>query len=233
MKGENGGRHAMSFCENGGKDIPNGQKVSENIYLCADGKYRWTYEFDMLRNPVLLITTWKVMALSFGIVIVIMLLVTLFGGDLQYWDAEDFLGSVRGFLIFLVVLLAVTLLAYLIVAKSYGWKYMVLFTMDENGVEHRQMKKQFEKAQALGWLTAAAGALAGNAGQAGAGILAATRDTLSSEFASVGTVRSNRRRHTIYVNQGLFHNQVYAADADFDFVRGYIIRHCINAKHVS
>ena len=217
----------MSVCENGGKEISKGQKVSENIYLCADGKYRWIYEFDMLRNPVILFTIGKVMALSIGIVIVMLLLISLLGGDFQYPDAAD----VRIFLIVLAVLLAITLLAYLIVAGSYGWKYMVLFTMDEKGIEHRQMKKQFEKAQALGWLTAAAAALAGNIGQAGSGILAATRDTLSSEFASVSSVRSDRPRHTIYVNQGLFHNQVYAEDADFDFVHSYITDRCINAKH--
>ena len=30
------------------------QKVTENILLCPDGKYRWVYEFEMLKNPTLL-----------------------------------------------------------------------------------------------------------------------------------------------------------------------------------
>lgn len=45
-----------------------GKKVTENIYLCPDGKYRWYYEFPMMKNPTLLFTIWKVLGISFGIV---------------------------------------------------------------------------------------------------------------------------------------------------------------------
>ena len=37
-----------------------GEKVTENIYLCPDGAYRWFYQMDMLKNPTILITVWKV-----------------------------------------------------------------------------------------------------------------------------------------------------------------------------
>ena len=37
----------------------------------------------------------------------------------------------------------------------------------------------------------------------------------------------------IYVNETLEHNQIYVDDADFDFVRNYIIERCRNAKKVS
>ena len=210
-----------------------GQKVSENIYLCQDGKYRWIYEYDMLRNPALLITTWKVLGLSFGIVMLFMILVNLLDGSFRYWDAETTFGFFRGFLLLLLFMLALGVVAYLILAASYGWKYMVLFTMDGQGVEHRQMAKQFKKAQAWGWLTAVVGAASGHIGRVGTGILAATKTSSNSSFGSVTKVKSVRSRETIYVNQGLFHNQVYAEAPDFDFVRDYIIRHCVNAKHVS
>ena len=215
------------------EELIKGQKVTENIYLCPDGKYRWIYEFEMLKNPSILITVWKVLALSFGIVMAFTLLVTLISGDFKYWNAEDAFGFFRGFLLLLVFMMALGVVAYFIIAAIYGWKYMVLFTMDKDGVEHRQMVKQFEKAQAIGWLTAAAGALSGNIGRVGTGILTATRTSSISVFANVRTVRSVRRRHTVYVNQLLFRNQVYANDEDFDFVRDFIIRHCTNAKHVS
>ena len=45
-----------------------GQKVTQNIYLCPDGMYRWFYEFDMIRNPTILFTVWKVMLMAFVIV---------------------------------------------------------------------------------------------------------------------------------------------------------------------
>ena len=174
-----------------------GDKITENVYLCPDGKYRWCYEFRMLKNPAILITVLKVLMLSFGIVVGFMVL-----------------GAV----------------SYLILAAMYGWSYQVLFTMDENGVEHRQMKKQFEKAEAIGWLTAAVGLAAGNIGRAGTGLLAATKTSTTSEFQHVRKVRAVQRRDVIYVNQLLEHNQVYVEDADFDFVRNYIEEHCPNAK---
>ena len=30
--------------------------MSENIKKCDDGSYRWVYEFDMLKNPIILLT---------------------------------------------------------------------------------------------------------------------------------------------------------------------------------
>ncbi len=238
MKSEDEIKAALTGKKKSSKEIDSeedieGQKVSENIYLCSDGKYRWIYEYDMLRNPALLITIWKVLGLSFGIVILFLMLINLLDGSFRYWDAETAFGFFRGFLLLLLFMLALGVVAYLILAASYGWKYMVLFTMDEQGVEHRQMAKQFKKAQAWGWLTAAAGALSGNISRVGTGILAATRDSSVSTFKKVSLVRSVRRRHTIYVNQGLFHNQVYAETPDFDFVRDYIIHRCVNAKRVS
>ena len=44
-----------------GNEILEGKKVSENIYLCPDGVYRWIYEFPMAKNPTILITVWKVL----------------------------------------------------------------------------------------------------------------------------------------------------------------------------
>ena len=202
-----------------------GRKVTENIYLCPDGKYRWTYEYRMLENPAILITVLKVLLLSFGIVLAFLVLISLVGGDFRYWNRSDYFSFFRVFLILLLVMLALGVVSYLILAAMYGWTYQVLFTMDEDGVEHRQMKKDFPKTQAIGWLAAAAGAVSGNIGGIGTGILAATRESSFSRFRDIRKVKAVRRRHVIYVNQRLEHNQVYAEDADFDFVLNYIYDH--------
>ncbi len=207
-----------------------GQKVTENIYLCPDGKYRWIYEYQMLKNPTILFTVMKVLLLSFGIVLGFLALINLIGGDFRYWTRSDYLSSFRAFLILLLVFLALGVISYLILASIYGWSYQVLFTMDEDGVELKQMQKDFKKSQAVGWLTAAAGLAAGSIGRAGTGILAAARDSSVSVFKNVRKVKAVRRRHVIYVNQLLDHNQVYAEDADFDFVEKYILDRCTNIK---
>ena len=62
------------------------EPVTENIWLCPDGVYRWTYEMDMLRNPTIMISVWKVLGISFGVVFLFDLIVSLFGGNLKTLD---------------------------------------------------------------------------------------------------------------------------------------------------
>ena len=215
------------------KEDIKGQKVTENIYLCPDGAYRWVYEFDMIKNPAILFTVWRVLLMSFAIIMIFGFIIQLFDGGISIPDPEDLKNLLFGFGIFLLVFAAISVLAYFIVAASFGYKYMVLFTMNENEIEHRQMKSQFDKARAMGWLTAAAGLATGNIGRVGTGILAATKTSSLSTFSNVKKVKSDKRHSVIYVNETLEHNQIYADGADFDFVRNFIIEHCRNAKNVS
>ncbi|MCR5672178.1 MAG: hypothetical protein K6F87_00505 [Lachnospiraceae bacterium] len=207
-----------------------GQKVTENIYLCPDGKYRWIYELNMVKNPIILFTIWKI----FGILILVMLsisfLIELFDGDIKSWFS-DFLLS-PGILIVPGIMLVLSVIAYLIVAATYGWKYMVLFEMDDEGVTHTQMAKQFEKAQALSWLTVMAGVVAGNMTTMGSGMLAASKTTSVSSFANVKKVIRKKSFNTIKVNETLEKNQIYAAKEDYDYVWDYIVCRCRNAKIV-
>lgn len=200
------------------------EMVTENIQLCPDGIYRWSYEYDMLKNPVILGTVMKVMGISFGAVFLVVLISDLLQGS------GSLAAMVRMFLILAAVFLVITLLSYLIVAAMYGWKYQVLFEMSETEVSHIQMPKQFSKAEALGWLTALAGAASGTTGMTAAGLSAAARSVMTTEFSKVKSIRVRRNHHTIHVDQGLDRNQVYAEDRDFDFVREFIISRCPDAK---
>lgn len=193
--------------------------AEERVTLCTDGKYRWVYYFDMLKNPVILFTTWRVLGISGFIIWVGAMIISLLDGSL---DLDVFLGITRGFLLITLFLCFLGIFAYLIVAKQYGWKYIVIFEMDEEGIVHRQMKQQFDKAKAVGWLTAAAGLASGRLTTAGIGLSAATRDSLSTEFKFVKKVKAVRRRGTIYVNAPFSNNQVYVKDEDFDMVLEYI-----------
>ncbi|MBO4872949.1 MAG: hypothetical protein J5496_06005 [Lachnospiraceae bacterium] len=205
-----------------------GTQVTKNIWRGDDGKYRWIYKFDMRKNPTILISVLRVVLLAFGIVLLFMLVAHLIEGVMTSF--EEYWHFYRWMLVLLAVLLVLAVIAYLIAAKIFGWSYWVLITMDEEGVESRYMKQTFEKAQALGWLTAVVGLAAGNLTTLGAGLVSATRDVSTSVFAYVRKVKAVKRRHVIYVNQLLGHNQVYAESEDFDFVRSWIADHCPNAK---
>lgn len=194
----------------------------------SDGTYRWVYEFRMMKNPVILFTVWKVLGMSAAIIGLFGFVISLpdiirygFSFDSSEWKIP---------LILLIVFIAISLLAYVIVAASYGWKYIVFFEMSDQKIVHTQMPKQFKKAQALGLLLAISGAKTGNIGQTGQGLMAAGRNQSTSEFAHVRKIILKKRRNTIMVNQRLFHNQVYVEKDYFDFVADYLIQHCPNAK---
>ena len=183
-----------------------------------DGTYRWVYEFDMLKNPIILLTVLKIF------LIVLVGIWVVFG--LFRIGNDGFIGAfaaqTKELLIPAAILFGLSIAAYIILACMYGWKYCVLFEMNETGIRHIQMEKQYKKAQALGWLTAMAGAAAGKPGAAGTGLLAATKNEQATEFSKVKRMRSFKAFHTIKLDSLLNHNQVYAQPEDYDFVLEYI-----------
>ena len=192
--------------------------MSENIKKSDDGAYRWVYEFNMLKNPIILLTVLKIFLL---VLVGIWIIFGLFRiGNDGFIGA--FAAQTKELLIPATILLALSIAAYIILACIYGWKYCVLFEMNETGIRHIQMEKQYKKAQALGWLTAMAGAAAGKPGVAGTGLLAATKNEQATEFSKVKRMRSFRALHTIKLDSLMNHNQIYAEPEDFDFVLEYI-----------
>lgn len=201
--------------------------MSGNIRKCEDGSYRWVYELNMLKNPTILFTVWKVLLIAFGAVWVFTLLVS--AGDRDFlW--KGFWEITRTFAILTGVILAVGGVAYLIVAAVYGGKYCVLFRMDEEGIQHTQLDRQVKKAEAMSLLTVLAGAMANRPGVVGAGLLSSARTSMNSEFSKVRKVKACPRRGVIYVNMLPEHNQIYTEKEDFEFVLSYITERTANAK---
>ena len=200
--------------------------MSENIKKGDDGTYRWVYEFDMLKNPIILLTVLKIF------LIVLVGIWVVFG--LFRIGNDGFIGAfaaqTKELLIPAAILFGLSIAAYIILACIYGWKYCVLFEMNETGIRHIQMEKQYKKAQALGWLTAMAGAAAGKPGAAGTGLLAATKNEQATEFGKVNRMRVFRAFHTIKLDALLNHNQIYAEPEDYEFVLDYISKRIPKSK---
>ena len=198
----------------------------DRVCLCEDGKYRWTYPLDMLKNPTILFVIFKIFGILFSIPLLIALISAAVNNDLaKIWDS-----FLKIWLIVIAVFFVIILISYLIVVWMNGGKYIVHFTMDEKHIVHEQEPAQFDRARKVGFLAALVGIFAKRPSTAGAGALAASRSTSISDFAKVRRVKSNRRRHLIKVNQTLERNQVYVSDEDFDFVLDFIRKHCPNAK---
>ncbi|MBQ2181040.1 MAG: hypothetical protein II400_02215 [Bacteroidaceae bacterium] len=200
---------------------------STHPVLCPDGKYRWVYDVPMLKNPSILMEVYWVLGISFGIV---WLFVLLMGGCENHFRLADLWEITRGFLILMAVFFVLGWVAYFFVSWYYGWKYSILFIMDEQEVVHKQLPGTEGKARAIGKLTALAGAGGGKIGMAGMGVLVANRTSMSTSYSSVRRIIACRRRHLIKVRERFSRNMVFVADEDFDFVYKYLCDHCPNAR---
>ncbi len=237
-------KEGSKFCEECGFSIPQGEENApiyepegdptstsnqdvnleayEGLVVNEVGAYNWMYEFSLLKDPAIFITTFKVLLIALLVPTLLMFGLT---------TAEDgikigFDVAIKVFSYGLLLEFILLIIAYGIIALIYGGKYFVFFSMDEKGVNHIQLDKQQEKASILGLFAAFAGLATGNLGVGGAGVLAATKKNQYTSFKKVKSVKIIRKRNIIYINEALKKNQVYVRDEDFPFVEEYIISKC-------
>lgn len=204
------------------------EKVSSNrVTLYPDGKYRWVYEMNLLKNPSVLFDLWWVFGITILIIAVLFIVFAIFDGDFG-WDSISGMFLTLG--IVTAIIFVLSLLGYFVYAAISGWKYVVLFIMDENEVVHQQMPREVKKGQLIGDLTMLVGALAGRPGIVGTGLLAKSRSSMTSTLANVKRLVPCRWMNLIKVNQTFSKNRVYVTDEDFDFVYDFLCTHCTKAK---
>ncbi len=195
-----------------------------NSILEKEGKYYWIAELPMLKSFFLLFEVWKVLGLSALIVCIFLLVLGLINGDGWY----SFVGALGSLGIVLGILFVLSIPAYYIVARANYGKYTVLFEMDEEGIDHIQIKT--EKAKALDKLTALCGLATGNFAAAGRGLLNMSGSSLYSKFDKVRKIKANKEKNIIKLNNLFLRNQIYTDDENYDFIYDYIKEHAINAK---
>ncbi len=210
------------FCNQCGSAL-NQAAPEENPAEDSEGVYRWVYELPMMKSFFLLFEVWRVFGLSAGIVFVIMLVMNLLSGG----GLAGAAGALIPVIIVLAILMVLSLPAYWIVTKANNGKYTVLFEMDEEGIDHTQIKT--DKARALEALTMLVGAKTGNRTVSGAGVLSATGNSLYSRFTNVRKIRADSSKCLIRLYGKLIRNQVYTDPEHYDFVLDYIIARCPQA----
>ena len=199
--------------------------TGQDVRLCTDGKYRWTCPMNMLTNPSIYITVCKIFG-GIGLVFwIVGYIGPIFRGD---WNKV--FGDLKWWGVAVLVFLVLSGISYLIVAAQYGWKYIVRFTMDEDGILHEQTAGQKKIARKIGKTVSGAGLLTGNIGRVGQGMMIASHTSLASVFLVVRSVKPRRLWNTIKVNEPFAKNQVYTTKEDFDFVLDYILSHCPRVK---
>ena len=107
--------------------------------------YRWAYEFNLFTNPTILFTVIKVF-LGIIIALVVFGIIVLIPDLVQgYAGAEDVAGvfmSGGGMALLFIVL---TIIGYVVYALMNGGKYCVVFTMDDEGITHKQLPRSLRK----------------------------------------------------------------------------------------
>jgi hypothetical protein len=201
--------------------------VNEHVRLYPDGKYRWVYEVNMLTNYSILFDVWKVLGISMGILVLLFVVIAVFDGD---WDVDMLIGMASTLGIVALVMLVLGLIGYFVYAAISGWKYAVLFIMDEKEVVHQQMPNTVKKGQLIGALTILAGLASGRPGAVGTGVLAQSRLSMTSTLAHVERLISCRKMNLIKVNERFEKNRVYVNTEDFDFVYDFLLTHCTHLK---
>ncbi len=210
-------REDLRFCLGCGAPAADA-KDEYKVTLCADGKYRWRYDASLYTNLSIYFIVWKIFFWIITVGFAVMALIDLINGD-----TDLLTGALKMYGVIAGGMTVFTLLCYYIYALYMGGKYCVEFVMDEKGVDHKQIPSQAKKAKKLGAAAAAAGAARGSLSSAGAGVNS-MRTSMYSEFSRVKKVKAYKRRNVIKVNQTLSHNQVYARDEDFDFVKDALPR---------
>lgn len=195
------------------------EQVTRNILRGADGKYRWSYDFSLYRNPTILVLLWKIF--FFILLGMFLLMLLLQSGQDGFQKAITGLAPVFGAL--MAGLFVLITFAYLLYAAIMGGKYSVIFEMDQVGVKHIQLSRQFERSQLLSYFSMLAGLASGQVSAVAPGFNAAMKQSTYSKFQQVRAIAVDRRHEVIKLRTSdLVHNQVYAAQDDFDFVLSFI-----------
>jgi hypothetical protein len=181
----------------------------------------------MLTNYSILFDVWKVLGISMGILVLLFVVIAFFDGD---WDVDMLIGMASTLGIVALVMLVLGLIGYFVYAAISGWKYAVLFIMDEKEVVHQQMPNTVKKGQLIGALTILAGLASGRPGAVGTGVLAQSRLSMTSTLAHVERLISCRKMNLIKVNERFEKNRVYVNTEDFDFVYDFLLTHCTHLK---
>lgn len=197
---------------------------SARIQRCPDGKYRWSYEVNLWKNPSILLDLTKVFGIILvGIWFLCVILVPLFKGHLRWHRVVD---ASTGFLWVVLAVAVLCLIGYVLTGIVSGGRYAAFFVMDEETITHQQMKKEVERAQLIAAINMMADDDMGSAA-----LLAAAQSPFITPFKKVRKIKALRRRHLIKVDELLTKNRIFVENPeDYEFVLRYICEHCPQAK---
>lgn len=173
-------------------------------------KVSWEIEVPIFRHPLILKQLAMAIGIPFGLVALV--LIASAGTDNRIYALYG-----------LGLLGTTALLTVLLVFILYGGKYAVGFVIDDTGIRSYTQKTHAIRNRYLNSLTIILGLISRQPSVAGAGVLAASRQSVSIRWNKVKMVRFKDSNSTILVRGGCLETiAVFCAPADYELIKTLI-----------
>ncbi len=171
-------------------------------------KMKWEIEVPIFRNPLILKQLGLAIGLPFGILIIILVLIT---------------NEIRYLFYSLSLIGLLFILTYIVIMVLYRGNYAVGFVIDTKGIRCYTQKKQAKKNNIINSLAIILGIFSRKPGVAGAGMLAQTRQDIRINWKHIKKVRYRPKRYMILVNGNFAeHIAVFCTPKNYEKVKSII-----------
>lgn len=175
-------------------------------------KVQWEINVPMFRNTVILKDLGIAIGIPFGILILILLIVS--GGDIS----ADGIGYP------LIAIGTLFFVSFLFIMLVYGGKYAAGYIIDAKGILNYTQKKQAKRNKIINSLLVVVGLLLGKPSAAGAGILAQSRQSVLVKWKSIRKVKVYPSSKSIVVKGGFAEKiALFCNDDNFEYVKDIIL----------
>ena len=196
-----------------------------------EGTYIWIYEMDMKNNRSLYNLIVRIITVVTAVPLCFLLFLFIRDSIRHHyidWDWGKQVGLIC--LGVIAVMYLLTKLSYWYISKTYQGTYLMLFNMDEEGISFKQVDDQKEKNRLIGLTAAMTGMALNNPGMASTGLLLADGGNLHTRYEKVRRIIISEKENYIGLKTLVTYNMIYADDADFEFVKEYLLAHCRKAS---
>lgn len=200
-------------------------RQATRLYRDDQGVYHWAYYLNMYKNFSILRMILKAMGIGMLVIGAIIGGALISSGSRAFGAAETI-----GFIVITVlIILAIVVGCYFLVALIYGGMYISYFVMDDQKISHYQPSDQADKERLIGLVSAAGGAATGNWGLTAAAMTAGGRLVVEMKFDDIRSMTIVPSQGEIRLHSFLTWNTIYVNQEDFAIVAEYLRSKCVRA----
>ncbi len=153
-------------------------------------KIQWETSVPIFRNSIILQGLGLSLGIPFGIIFIIMLILTK--GDILHSDAK-----------YALMLIGIFLgLSFLLIYILYGGKYLPVYIIDENGITNFSQQKEAKKNKSINNLLIVLGVMRGNLTAVGTGLMNQSRQIMNIHWDSIRKIKYHPKQNTIIIKGG-------------------------------